>query len=73
MIANMKTHRVYPEIQVDEITGQWIAKLIDVSGNTKESYSGVVSVDNKNIKEIRAEASKAAHNKFNLIIHKYEV
>ena len=52
MIANMKTHRVYPEIQVDEITGQWIAKLIDVSGKTKESYSGVVSVDNKNIKEI---------------------
>ena len=73
MIANLKTHKVYPEVQVDTITGEWVGKLIAGNGTTKETYKGKIDVENKHYKDIRAEASKAAHAKFNLTINKYEV
>jgi len=73
MIANLKTHRVYPEIITNPITGQWVGKLIDVQGKVKATYTGKVLVDGRHAKEIRADAAKAAHAKFNLIIEKYEV
>jgi len=40
MIANLKTHRVYPEIITNPITGQWVGKLIDVQGKVKATYNG---------------------------------
>lgn len=73
MIANLKTHKVYPEVMIDTVTGQWTGKLIDVNGNVKKTYTGKVPVEGKHYKDIRAEATKAAHAKFNLIIEKYEV
>lgn len=73
MIANLKTHKVYPEIIIDTITGEWTGKLIDGQGNVEATYSGKVSVEGKHYRDIRADAAKAAHAKFNLIINKYEV
>jgi len=73
MIANLKTHRVYPEVITDTITGEWVGKLIAGNGKVEEEYSGRVLVEGKHYREIRAEAAKAAHAKFNLIIQKYEV
>lgn len=73
MIANLKTHKVYPEVMIDTITGQWTGKLIDIKGNVEATYTGKVPVEGKHYIDIRAEASKAAHAKFNLIIEKYEV
>jgi len=73
MIANLKTHTVYPEIITNSDTGDWVGKLIDLKGETKENYKGKVSVKDKTAKEIRAEAATAAYAKFNLTIQKYEV
>ena len=73
MIANLKTHTVYPEIIIDSYTGVWSGKVIKGNGEVEKEYSGKVSVKNKHYKQIRAEAVEAAHAKFNLIINNYEV
>jgi len=73
MIANLKTHRVYPEIITDTGTGEWVGKLIAGNGKVEEEYSGRVPVEGRHYKEIRADAAKAAHAKFNLTITNYEV
>ena len=73
MIANLKTHRVYPEIITDTETGEWVGKLIAVDGTVEATYKGKIPTQGKHYKDIRAEAAKAAHAKFNLIIQKYEV
>ena len=73
MIANLKTHRVYPEIITDTLTGEWVGKLIARNGTAEETYTGRVDVEGKHYKQIRAEAARAAHAKFNLTIQKYEV
>ena len=73
MIANLKTHKVYPEIITDTETGAWVGKLIAVDGTVEASYTGNIDIEGKHYKDIRAEAAKAAHAKFNLIIQKYEV
>jgi len=72
-MANLKTHRVYPEIITDTVTGKWVGKLITGNGKVEEVYTGTVSITDKHYKEIRADAAKAAHAKFNLTIQKYEV
>ena len=73
MIANLKTHKVYPEIITNPETGEWVGKLIDGSGNVEATYKGKIDTAGKHYKDIRAEAAKAAHAKFNLTIQKYEV
>lgn len=37
---NLKTHTVYPEIQIDEVCFLFTAKLIDGKGNTKLTRNG---------------------------------
>ena len=73
MIANLKTHSVYPEIITDTITGEWVGKLIERNGTVAQTFTGKVLTKGKHYKEIRKDAATAAHNKFNLIINKYEV
>lgn len=72
-MINLKTHKVYPEVQVDTETGTWVGKLIARNGEAKENYKGKVSTQGKNHRDIRASATKAAYAKFNLVLTKYEV
>ena len=72
-MINLQSHTVYPEIQTNTDTGQWIGILYARNGEVKERFAGQVDVKGKSVQEIRKAASMAAHAKFNIVIQKYEV
>ena len=76
MIINLSTHDVYPEIQTDVDTGEWVGRLLTRSGSTVEEFRGEVdkAASSKlgDIVNCRNAAAAAAHKQFNKVLKKYK-